>query len=75
MIDQFTESQIDDFMFIWYIEDDENVDKQILLQKIKSIGNDIEVLADNMRIVITNKQCKISGYYESYPFEFDEILS
>ena len=67
-------SEIHDFMFIWALGDDENMDKELLSQNMKSIATDCDVRAYDGRIVIKNMECGINGYNKSWPIDFDECL-
>ena len=71
-------SQIDDFMFIWDIwdindkyEEDKKINKEMLLKDIKSSEYSIWCNVSNSRIIVSNENCKINGYYEGNPIDFD----
>ena len=58
-------SNIDDFMFIWYVNG-KYIDLQLLLKDIKCIDCPITAVINGRRIIICNEMCKINGYNESY---------
>ena len=70
IINLLDQSGIKDFMFIWHIPYRKDVDKEILLKDIKCIECKIRaVVASDSKIIITNDNCKINGYYSQYPFD------
>ena len=58
------ESEVDAFVFMWFIRDDGNIDKQFLLQKIKSLdlASDVDAVMDDDKMVISNEECEINGF-------------
>ena len=63
--------QIKDFMFIWDIGDSKNIDKELLLKDLKCVGYKTKSTLNDTKLIITNNNCKINGYYEMYPIDFD----
>ena len=59
------QSNIDDFMFIWCMSD--IVMKEIFCQQLACcLSTGVVTRIDGFRIVISNKECKINGYSESW---------
>ena len=71
-------SKINDFMFIWDMLDDAETDKDLILNDIKIVTSGIiaKLTSSYNKLIITNENCKINGYHEPLPDDFDyEIKS
>ena len=67
-------SQID-FMFIWNMRKDIDIDKEFVLESVINVEGDSNYFVINDdKIVISNTGCKIHGYYELIPFPFDRCI-
>ena len=63
-------SEIEDFMFVWWFnKNDDNIDRTLLVKDLSSVGYEIIAVLtpNNNKIVISNKNCKINGYRVCWP--------
>ena len=70
-INWLEKSKVNDFMFIWDIGEDDSIDKQLILMELKEVGSDIMVVLNKSMFIISNKDCKINGYHDSWLIPFD----